>query len=663
MRCSLLAALALVACNSGSHAPATTAPPAADPWANQAPKVDASKDPDLAAMVALATGGPGPSQYPQADAVIASDRDDVTLGSDGTVSEHHKQIVKLLDAQRGKQKFADVHIPFDSQRQTLDIQVARTVNDDGKPHAVAPEEIGDIVPAWLADATIYSSVRERVVSFPAVDKGSVIELEYTLTTKATPDAPLGGELLLASWDPTLDRVVTITTPAGTAPKFAVDGADVRPSASVAAGNQVLTFELKNLPDRQPENGSPVDAAVLPRLVYGFQPSWAKVEGPIADRFLRAAVPPTLPDAVKRQADQLVAGATSDDDKAQRLFAFVAHDIRSVELPLGLAGYEPHGPEVVLQNRYGDERDKVGLLLALAAAEGIRGRPVLARAELVQVLPGVPTVAQFDRMLAQLRIDGKDVWLGPSDEDAQYGIAFSGQDNAVLPLDRGGTELGHRAPLDPATSVSQISETLALSPAGDLDATYRYDLTGWYADRASGELRPLKGQNLDQFFERSAAQLSAAALDKGHEVSDTMSVTGPIEVTQHVSAPGYAAAQAGFRVLELPPVTLGLADDVPAVGLSTRKYPLRVFAPRTEKADVTLQVPAGWKVAYVPPRLDGSADGVTYSSSCQAAGQTVTCHDELKLDRLTIAPDKYPQFRDALARLQAYERRVVLLTKA
>ena len=30
----------------------------------------------------------------------------------------------------------------------------------------------------------------------------------------------------------------------------------------------------------------------------------------------------------------------------------------------------------------------------------------------------------------------------------------------------------------------------LSPNGDLQAMYTYDLTGWYANRASGELRPL-----------------------------------------------------------------------------------------------------------------------------------------------------------------------------
>jgi len=127
-------------------------------------------------------------------------------------------------------------------------------------------------------------------------------------------------------------------------------------------------------------------------------------------------------------------------------------------------------------------------------------------------------------------------------------------------------------------------------------------------------------------------------------------------------PGYAAAQGNFRNFELPDVTLSLADDVPSAGLSTRKYPLWVGSPRTEQGDLTVQIPSGWKVAYVPPKLEGDAEGVHYTSECEAKGQTVSCHDEIKLDKLVLDTKQYAPYHDALAKLQAYERRVVLLEK-
>ena len=660
------AAAAVPGCRSSTpDRPAAVKAPvaSADPWgAKQAPAD--GKDPDLAKMVELAQNGPGTTTYPEADAVVALDRDDIKLQADGTVVEHHKSIVKLLDAQRGKEKFADVHIPFDTTRETLDITVARTVNADGKPHPVSPEEIGNIVPAELADATIYSGVRERVVSFPAVDKGSVVELEYTRTTKPGPDAAMGGEEMLGMYDPILDRTVTITAPDGTTPKYAVERVDLQPTESTSAGGHTWTFHLAKQPDRQPEEGSPPEeAAVLPRLVYSFQPSWGKVEDAVATRFLRAAVPADLPAQVKQQADQLVEGAPNEAAKAQKLYAFVAHDIRTVNLPLGWAGYQPHPPDVVLHNRYADQRDKVGLLLALAAAEGIHGRPVLTRTGGVDVIEGVPTIAQFDRVIADLQVDGKDVWLDPTDENGQYAVAFAGANALVLPIAAGNEELGHRQALDPSTSVAHVTAKLALSASGDLDAAYAYELSGWYADRASDTLRPLKGYNLDQYFERAAAELSAGAIDKGHQVGDTMSVTGPIQLSQHVVVPGYSKVQANMRVLELPPVALDFADDVPSASLTTRKYPLWVGVPRTVRGDTTLALPSGWKIAYVPPKLAGSAEGVSYESDCQAAGLTVTCHDEITLDKKVLSPQQYVAFRDAITRIEAYERRVVVLQKA
>ena len=668
---ALLSFALAAACSGKKDAPAPA--PAPDPFlqpAAKAPPVAVSSDPvdpkaDLAQLVALAGHGPDAKDYPQADAVVALDRDDVTLGKDGAVVEHHRSIVRVIDAQRGKEKFADVHVPFDTKRQTLAINIARTITTDGTEHAAAPEEIGDIVPPQLADATIYSDVRERVVSFPAVDTGSVVELDWTRTTQAGPDAASGGELMLAQWDPVLSRVVTINVPEGMSPKLAVTGATLAPVETSANGVHTYTFAEDKLDDRHPESGSLEDAAVLPRLVYGFAPDWKTVVAPVADRFLGAAIPQPLPDSVKAQADQIVAAANAktDAERATALYKFVAHDIRSVDLPLGWAGFQPHAPDVVLANRYADERDKVGVLLALCAAEKIDGKPVFVRTGKVPVVASVPTVAQFNRVIAKMTIDGKDVWLDPTDENGQYGVAFAGQDNYVLPIERGGSELGTRPLLDPSTSISHVSAAYTLGDDGSLKADYKYDLTGWYADQAAETLRPLKGENRDRFFEQSAAAVGADARDAGHTVGDPTSVTGPVTIKHQVDVPGYSQAQGDFRVFELPDLTLQFASDVPSGSLSERKYSLYVGTPRTQTADITVAVPPGWKVAYVPPAMNGKTDGLAYDEGCETKGRTITCHAKLVLDKIDVPVDQYAGYHDAMTKLHAYERRIVLLTKA
>ena len=65
---------------------------------------------------------------------------------------------------------------------------------------------------------------------------------------------------------------------------------------------------------------------------------------------------------------------------------------------------------------------------------------------------------------------------------------------------------------------------------------------------------------------------------------------------------------------------------------------------------------------MPPALSGAVNGLKYTESCTAAGQDVTCHGELVIDKLVLDAKQYAEFHDAMAKLGAYRRRVVLLTK-
>lgn len=663
---SVLAAAVLAACNGSTSAPSPEPAPASQPASAPASRPAAAASQPAApsgdeALFELARHGPDLTKFPQADAVLALADEEVTLGKDGSVVEHHHTIVRILDAQRGKARFADVHIPYDSKRQKLEIKVARTLNRDGKATAASPEEISDIVPPQLAEATVYSAVRERVVSFPAVDTTSVVELDWVRTSAPGPDTPLGDDVLLADWDPILSRTLRITVPAGAKVNLSVQGSDLKPveSDDAAAGTHSYTFVEKDVPDRQPEFGSPPEEAVLPRVVYSFQPDWKTAAAAVSDRFMARVTAPSA--AIKAKADELVKGL-ADDQKAQAIYRFVSRDIHSIDLELGAAGYEPTAPEAVLANRYGDGRDKVALFLALCHAVGIEGHPVLVRSGGVPVIESVPSVAQFDRIVAVLDTPAGPVWVTPSDEDGAFGLAYTGQDNLVLGLAPGGGELVKRPLLDPKTSVSGIDETITVSDAGDLDVQYRYALSGLYARRALERLRPLKGENLVQYFQTAATSMSPAAIDTGHKVGDLETVTGSVEIEQHVSAAKYAPAQGQFRVLELPSATLDFAGESSGTGLSMRKLPLWLDTPRTVHKTVRIALPRGWKVAYVPADLSGGTDAVSYQESCAVKEGGVTCELQLVIKQLEIAADQYEAYRAAMIKLEDYKQHFILLTR-
>ena len=211
------------------------------------------------------------------------------------------------------------------------------------------------------------------------------------------------------------------------------------------------------------------------------------------------------------------------------------------------------------------------LLALASSQGIKGRAVLVRTGKVPVISSVPTLAQFDRMIAKLDVGGKDVWVDPSDEHGQYGVAFAGQDNLVLPLDKGGVELGSRPALDPSTWVSHTKAQFTLSPNGDLDGEVHVRALGLVRGSRDAELRPLKGELADRFFQQQAAGMSASARRQGPHRQRHALGHRPGHRHARRQRPGLlVGAGQHARVRAAADFTLGVADDEPSASLSTRK---------------------------------------------------------------------------------------------
>jgi hypothetical protein len=62
-------------------------------------------------------------------------------------------------------------------------------------------------------------------------------------------------------------------------------------------------------------------------------------------------------------------------------------------------------------------------------------------------------------------------------------------------------------------------------------------------------------------------------------------------------------------------------------------------------------------------MSGKTPGLAYDEACEANGQKITCHAQIVLDKIDLPVDAYAGYHDAMTKLNAYERRIVLLTKA
>jgi tetratricopeptide (TPR) repeat protein len=175
------------------------------------------------------------------------------------------------------------------------------------------------------------------------------------------------------------------------------------------------------------------------------------------------------------ADEIVRGQNTDIEKVRALYEWVSRNIRYVSLSFGVGRYQPHSAAEVLQNRYGDCKDKATLLEALFEAEGFHGVPVLINSK-GDIDPDVPTPLQFDHAFTFLSLGGHDYWL-----DSTLGVGPFGY---LLPQLRGegallaagnGKSVLRKTPEDlPYTSLYQLDVDGSMDENKNLDVKLGLD---------------------------------------------------------------------------------------------------------------------------------------------------------------------------------------------
>jgi hypothetical protein len=75
--------------------------------------------------------------------------------------------------------------------------------------------------------------------------------------------------------------------------------------------------------------------------------------------------------IQAKAAELTKGANDDLAKIRVLYNFVSTRYRYIGIALGIGRYQPHSAADVLENQYGDCKDKHTLLASMLYAVGIR----------------------------------------------------------------------------------------------------------------------------------------------------------------------------------------------------------------------------------------------------------------------------------------------------
>jgi len=603
---------------------------------------------------------PTKEDYPDAKQVLLFGEKTIKLESDGSYTIEWHNLYKIFTFM-GKKQLSNVKYLYDSSYEEANISRARsiTLNEDST-FAVAVSDslqINDITAPGLSDAGIYSGLKQRVVTIPGVVDSSFIDISGTIKTIDTPKKPFDGIEFLAKSDPVRSYRLVIEVPADR--KLIYLSANGAPAPSIEGNRYIWTIsDWKGL---VPEQGGPLGRDLLPCVFYSVTKNWTLTADMIEGRFAPKAMPNMEIIALTKK----IVGELRGRAEVDSLASWVARNIRLVDVKINDVGYIPNPAAKVLENSYGDTRDRCVLLAAMLKTRGYEPNFALLPPRNARVREEVPAVSQFVRMTIEVDMPHDErMWLWTEDDytapDRLPG--YDGEKALLMSVGKG--RLVELPRIQPEDNGMDQDYTIALDADGSISGKMSVVFRGDYERDMRHEFRDVKKRHRRQRIEKVLSNIG-----EGELAGDTTFSFGGLEdlnvrptMSADFKSKDYAFIQGDMMIFNFPENPLDFAGSTVPTSLDERDEPLVLRAPFKENYSFTLRIPNEYKVVWAsePMSIENGFGAMNVSS--EIGENSVEYNVSLSVKKTWLEPSDYAEARDLMRSYMAPKNRMVLLEK-
>ncbi len=607
----------------------------------------------------LIEDAPGLEEHPDASAVFLKIQKLIEIDEDGGYEAKWNKLTKVLTLM-GREEYSNDSYIYNSDSESVEFVKGVTVRSTGRAVEVEEDAVNDVTPAFLEGASIYANVMQKVVSFPVAGREATMELQLLAKRDPAPDGHVSGIEYFAAADPIAHMEVRIDTPD-----------DMRLTTELVPGwvgfqgdvrERDGRWEVRDVPGVTLEEHTLAAAELYPRLLYTSYGSWADVAAFFAGQFY-PHVETTGP--VAKHAAEVVAGLTDDEDRTRELFLDVATNVRYIRLALGLGGYAPNNASTVLTNLYGDTRDQVVLFISMLRSQGIMAYPAAVSNLRSTFVEGVPTLAQFDRLLVALPTEDGFRFLDPRLDDAAYNFVLYGRGNtAFVVFDDGTGELVRIPDFEPDDNLAMEFLSIQLNDDGSAQVRVTGQMHGYYDMKTRRALKDATPSEEDKYFDQAAGALSQGALSADYSHSDLTNLTEEVRLRQTVEAPDFAVVQGDMMILRVPEYPYAAATTTVYPSLSERTLPFDTQCPTRIEFEAKILVPNSLQIERLPEPMSIQGDYADFELSCVWSPErhTIYWHRTITIKEVIVPVEAYGEFKRAYDALTSPKNSLILFRK-
>lgn len=606
----------------------------------------------------MIVGAGGAEEYPEAGAVILLSDESVEIFEDNTAVFQQRYLVKILN-ERGRENFAEIEIGYDSTDESVEIEYARTIRDDGKVVMVGDKHIRDV--SRYLNFPLYSNARVKIISMPEVSEGSVIEYKAKIfLRKLVNDDDFMTNYRLQEFEPVKQARFEVTLPAGRVlntklinERYNFTEAKLEPAVTEEYGKQRYAWLFNDIPQIIPEDSMPPVSEIDTAIMLSTFRAWDE----IYNWWWKLAEDKIKPDsAIEKAVAELTQGKDSDYEKIKAVYNFCAQKVRYVAVEYGQAGYEPHSAAEVFSNKYGDCKDKAVLLITMLKAAGFKAHPVLIGTKGTAALnQDFPTLT-FNHAIAVMEFEGSSLFMDTTCETCALGdLPDADQNRDVLVIKDEGYEILRTPFFGPdnnrlvrETSIQiNADESIAveskISSFGQFDQMQRF----WFIYT--------QPQLIEEGLKQQIQSVSVGAQLIDYKIDNLDDLSTPVVLNYSFNGPEFLISAEDIKML--PPLA-ELDTSIAAKG--RRVYPIDLVVPETIEKKVTIDLPSHLKLKYLPQGLRKDSEWFDFIVEYEFQEGRIVFYQKQTVKKTEIAQPEYPAFKSFLEELgRAVNKRVVL----
>jgi tetratricopeptide (TPR) repeat protein len=573
------------------------------------------------------------------------------MAADGTGSKV-TTVAMRIQSEASLKQAGVLNIPFASGTQHVEIVYARVRRPDGTVVETAVNQAIEMPSPVTTAAPFYSDLKQLQLPVRSLRVGDTLEWQSKVVlVKSEAPGQFWGQETFADEGIVLSQTMEIHVPKDI--YLNVWSPKNKPTETIDGGERVFRWTSSQ---KKPTVGKEADAekelkkkqvwtaeqeldakeGKLPSVAWTTFKSWEAVgawyQGLESDRIVPDA-------AVKAKVAELTAGKTTEEEKVRAVYEYVATQIRYIGVAFGIGRYQPHHAGEVLENQYGDCKDKHTLLAAMLSSLGLHPNAVLIGAG-VRFNEAVPSPGSFNHLITTVPVGGQAVWLDSTQEVAPYrALVYVIRDKKALVVPNTGVAKIETTPATlPFPSFQKLDAVGTLDKEGTSNSHLVWTIRGDEEFLFRTAFRQVSPGQYDQMVQQISQSIGYQGTTSHAEVSRPEDMAGPMTMSYD-----YKREKSGdwdnLKIIpQLAPVTLPQIDD--------KEPPVQAITlgvPRVETSTSAMKLPEGWGVE-LPEAVHAKSPYATYDETYRFEKGTVYTERRVEVLKETVPVAEWKSYK-------------------